>query len=401
VNPHFPDFLIIGGGVVGLALARRLKQKFSDSQITLLEKEPEVAQHASGRNSGVLHAGFYYASNSLKARLCVEGNRAMKRYCLEQDLPLNTCGKLVVTRSVEENPELEKLYQRGLDNGVRLERLTPEEAQEREPNAKSQGLALFSPDTATVNPNLVCQTLKRELLANGVQISLDTQYLFRREKKIHTNQGIYQPGFVINAAGLYADKIAQDFGFGQQYTLLPFKGIYLGYSGSDTVLQTHIYPVPDPRQPFLGVHFTKTVDGHVKIGPTAIPALWRENYQGLKNINLAETFEILWYESQLFIQNSFGFRDLALSEIRKYNPSYFAKLAKNLVKEIDTRQFKHFLKPGIRAQLLNIQSLELVQDFVIEGDQDSLHILNAVSPAFTCALSFADYICENGLIKKI
>lgn len=395
MSTRSPDFLLIGGGVVGLALAHRLKRKFEDSQITLLEKETEVAQHASGRNSGVLHAGFYYPSNSLKARLCVEGNRAMKNYCLERDLPLNSCGKLVVTHSLEEEPALEKLYQRGLANGVRLERLTAEQAQTIEPNAKSAGLALYSPDTATVNPTLVCQTLKNELLAKGVGIELGTRYLHKRKNKIHTNQGIYQPGFVINAAGLYADKIAQDFGFGKQYTLLPFKGIYLGYSGADSVIQTHIYPVPDPRQPFLGVHFTKTVDGHVKIGPTAIPALWRENYRGLKNINFAEMAEILWYESQLFVQNSFGFRDLALSEIRKYSPGHFTKLAKRLVKEIDSHQFKHFLKPGIRAQLLDTQSLELVQDFVIEGDQDSLHILNAVSPAFTCALSFADYICEN------
>lgn len=380
-----------------MALAKNIKLRWPDASIALLEKESEVAQHASGRNSGVLHAGFYYPSNSLKARLCVEGNRAMKDYCLERDLPLNSCGKLVVTHSLAEEPELEKLYQRGLANGVRLERLTAAQAQTIEPNAKSEGLALYSPDTATVNPALVCQTLKNELLAKGVQIALDTRYLFKRKNKIHTTKGIYQPGFVINAAGLYADKIARDFGFAKQYTLLPFKGIYLGYSGADSVIQTHIYPVPDPRQPFLGVHFTKTVDGHVKIGPTAIPALWRENYRGLKNINFAEMAEIVWYESQLFVQNSFGFRELALSEIRKYSPGHFAKLAKRLVKEINPHQFKHFLKPGIRAQLLNTQSLELVQDFVLEGNQDSLHILNAVSPAFTCAFSFADYICGNWL----
>lgn len=382
---------------MGLALARHLKQKYSDSRITLLEKEPEVAQHASGRNSGVLHAGFYYPSDSLKARLCVEGNRAMKQYCLEQELPLNRCGKIVVTRSHEEEPALERLYQRGLANGVRLKLLRADEVQDIEPNAKSVGKALYSPDTATVNPQSVCQRLKEELLSQGVRIELGTQYLFKRKNSIHTNQGLYEAGFVINAAGLYADKIAHDFGFGQKYTLLPFKGIYLGYGGSDSVLQTHIYPVPDPRQPFLGVHFTKTVDGHIKIGPTAIPAFWRENYRGLQNIDFSEAFEILWYESQLFIGNSFGFRELALSEIRKYNRLFFAGLAQNLVKEIDTKQFKNFLKPGIRAQLLNKQNLELVQDFVLEGDQHSLHVLNAVSPAFTCALSFANYICQTHL----
>jgi (S)-2-hydroxyglutarate dehydrogenase len=394
---RFPDFLIVGGGVVGMALARRIKQQWSDAKITVLEKEDEVAQHASGRNSGVLHAGFYYPADSLKARLCVEGNRSLRAYCQEQAIPLNECGKLVVTRSEAELPALLKLYQRGLQNGVELQLLNQSQTKALDANAKTFLQAIYSPHTATVNPQQVCQSLKTELQAQGVDFSLGNAYLYQRKNWIHTKQGIYQPRFLINAAGLYADKIAKDFGFSKKYTLLPFKGMYLGYAGNSDLIRRHIYPVPDPRQPFLGVHLTKTAEGKLKLGPTAIPAFWREHYSGLENINYREMAEILWYESQLFISNSFGFRDLARSEMRKYARSYFAHLATHLAREIAPKEFTDKLKPGIRAQLLNKQTLELVQDFVIEGDSHSLHILNAVSPAFTSALSFANYLVENWL----
>jgi L-2-hydroxyglutarate oxidase len=400
MSQRFPDFLVIGGGVVGLAIARALKQNWPEAEVTLLEKEADVGLHASGRNSGVLHAGFYYPADSLKARLCVEGNRAMKQYCQTHGLKLNACGKIVVTRSESEIPALEKLYQRGLQNGVRLQWLTAAQAREIEPNAHTCGFALYSPDTATVNPHEVCQQLRHELIQAGVALHLNTQFLYRRHHNVYTTQGLYQPGIVINAAGLYADKIAHQYGFGQHYTLLPFKGIYLGYDGDASVIRTHIYPVPDPRQPFLGVHFTKTAEGKVKIGPTAIPAFWRENYQGFDQFRWRETAEILWYESRLFLLNAFDFRQLALSEMRKYARTYFAGLARELVQEIDVQQFRQFLKPGIRAQLLDTRSLALVQDFVIEGDHKSIHILNAVSPAFTGALAFANYLCQHWIAQN-
>lgn len=385
---------------MGLALGRRLLQLFPDSHLVILEKEAEVAQHASGRNSGVLHAGFYYPTDSLKAYLCKTGNQAMKAYCRERQLPLNPCGKLVVTRSEAEIPALRQLFERGQANGVPLLWLKEEEVRDIDPNARTHGYALFSPETATVNPQAVCLSLKQELLAAGAEILLDTRYLFQRQGRVYTSRGMFEPGLVFNAAGLYADKIAQDFGFGHNYTLLPFKGIYLGSTGDTGVIQTHIYPVPDPRQPFLGVHFTKTVTGAVKIGPTAIPAFWRENYQGFKGFQLHEMAEILWYESRLFLTNAFGFRELALSEMRKYIRQHFVALAAELVHHMDPDQFKHALPPGIRAQLFDKEKLELVQDFVITGDERSVHILNAVSPAFTCALTFADYICRHWLPQK-
>lgn len=400
MTQHRPDFLIIGGGILGLSLGRRLLQLFPDSHLVILEKEAEVAQHASGRNSGVLHAGFYYPTDSLKAQLCIAGNQAMKAYCQSRQLALNPCGKLVVTRSEKEIPALRRLFERGQSHGVPLLWLSAKEAKEIDPNARTQGYALFSPETATVDPHAVCQSLKQELLTAGAKLLLNTRYLFQRRGRVYTTRGIFEPGLLFNAAGLYADKIAQDFGFGQNYTLLPFKGIYLGYEGSASVIQTHIYPVPDPRQPFLGVHFTKTAKGSVKIGPTAIPAFWRENYHGLKGMQIQEMAEILWYESRLFLSNAFGFRELALSEMRKYLRHYFAQQARDLVEDIETHQFRKFLAPGIRAQLLDKRKLELVQDFVIEGDAHSVHILNAVSPAFTCALSFADYLCTHWLPRR-
>lgn len=397
MSGHFPDLLIVGGGITGLALAWKAKQQHPELQITLLEKEHDVAQHASGRNSGVLHAGFYYSSNSLKAQLCRQGNLAWQDFCRAHNLKLNPCGKLVITRSEAELPRLQRLYQQGLANEVPLELISEAEARELEPQAQTVGQALYSPSTATVDPVQICQFLKRELQAQGVQMHFGTRYLYRRRDCIHTTQGVYQPGHLLNAAGLYADRIAADFGFGQEYTLLPFKGLYLAFDGDPQLLTRHIYPVPDPRQPFLGVHYTRTIQGQLKIGPTAIPAFWRENYVGLSRFEARELFEILWYESRLFASNRFGFRQLALQESQKYWRPYFARQARFLTRDDHSREFGSYLKPGIRAQLLDRRSLNLVRDFVVQGDERSTHVLNAVSPAFTCALAFAEYLLEHFL----
>ncbi|HQP12971.1 MAG TPA: FAD-dependent oxidoreductase, partial [Candidatus Omnitrophota bacterium] len=215
---------------------------------------------------------------------------------------------------------------------------------------------------------------------------------------IQTTQGDFTAkAALINAAGLYADKIAQDYGFGGRYTMIPFKGLYLKYTKNKTDIKISIYPVPDLRNPFLGVHFTKTADDGIKIGPTAIPAFWRENYSLKENFKAGELAEIIKYETLLFFTNSFHFRDLAFEEIHKYYRKYFISLACAMVKHIDPAGFTCHTAPGIRAQLLDKQSLSLVQDFVVEGDGSTVHILNAVSPAFTCAFPFADYIISNYL----
>ncbi len=389
------DFLIIGSGVIGLTIAATLKQKNPSYRILLIEKEADVATHASGRNSGVLHAGFYYTADSLKAKLTVAGNRAMKKYCQQKNLPVNLCGKLVVALNETELEKLHELEKRGKLNGSNVRLIDVEEAEALEPNVVTHKKALYSPDTATIDPKAVCLSLKNDLLQAGVEFRFDTRYLGRKDNVVQTSQGDFAAKRIVNCAGLYADKVAQDFGFGERYTMIPFKGLYLKYTKNKTDVRMHIYPVPNLKNPFLGVHFTKTVNGDIKIGPTAIPAFWRENYEGWGRFDAAEMLSVLGHEAVLFLRNSFGFRDLAQEEIKKYGRDYFVGLAQKMVKSIDPAGFTEFTKPGIRAQLLDKKELKLVQDFVVEGDQRSTHVLNAVSPAFTCAFPFAEFVLNN------
>lgn len=389
------DYIIIGAGIIGLTIARELKKREPGVSVCILEKESDVAAHASGRNSGVLHAGFYYSANSLKAKFTKEGNQAMRAYCKENGLAINECGKLVVAKDETELAGLTELKLRADINGVRLLWVDEQEAANIDPNAKTCRKALYSPTTASVDPVEVCQTLKRENAENGVEFHFLTKYRKHREDLLFTSSGTYKYKYLINCAGLYADSIAHDFGFGEKYTIIPFKGIYLKYTKNKTDVITNIYPVPNLKNPFLGVHYTKTVDGSIKIGPTAMPAFWRENYEGLQGFNLKEFLQIAGYELKLFMTNSFHFRRLAFEEMRKYMKSYFIGLGMSMVRKIDPKGFGHFLRPGIRAQLLNVETLELVQDFVIEGDRRSMHVLNAVSPAFTCSMPFAAYVVDH------
>ncbi|MGM8211570.1 L-2-hydroxyglutarate oxidase [Virgibacillus sp. W0430] len=394
------DYLIVGGGIIGLSIARELINRFAHASICLLEKEAHVAYHSSGRNSGVLHAGFYYTSNSLKARFTKEGNKQMTAYCVENNLPLNRCGKLVVATNEEELQGLFELKKRAETNHVEIDLLSERDVKKIDPNANTYRWALYSPTTASVDPVAVCNTLKNEIINQGVQILCNTKYKHRTETGVLTNHGKLRASYVINAAGLYADHIAKDYHFGEKYTIIPFKGIYLKYDKNKSDVTTNIYPVPNLNNPFLGVHFTKTVDGSIKIGPTATPAFWRENYKGMKNFCLQEFLTILFYESRLFRKNSFNFRSLAKEEMKKYKKSYFVNLALKMVDEVDKKGFGNFMRPGIRAQLLNKDTMELAQDFVVEGDHRSFHVLNAVSPGFTCAFPFSKYVVDQIMEKQ-
>jgi L-2-hydroxyglutarate oxidase LhgO len=390
------DYLIVGAGVVGLAVARELNQRYPSAQIIVIDKEPDVASHSSGRNSGVLHAGFYYTSDSLKAKFARDGNAAMRKYCQDNKLRINECKKVVVTQSEEELPALLELEKRGKANGVDVRLIDENELADVDPNARTHRHALYSPTTATVDPVEVNQCLKNELIKKGVRVCFGESYKARISgNTIRTSSRVIKTKRFINAAGLYADRIGKDFGYSKNYTIIPFKGIYLKYTKSDKPIRTNIYPVPNLKNPFLGVHYTITVDGTIKIGPTAIPAFWRENYNGIENFNAREMAEIMAREAQLFLMNSFGFRDLALEEIKKYNRRYFAGLAARLVKSIDVSGFRDWTRPGIRAQLLHTGTGKLAMDFVIEGDGSSIHILNAVSPAFTCSFPFSKMIVDS------
>jgi L-2-hydroxyglutarate oxidase LhgO len=396
------DYLIIGAGIIGMALARELHSRFPAADILVIEKEPDVGRHSSGRNSGVLHAGFYYTADSLKARFTRDGNRMMREYVKGRGLAINECHKVVVASDESEIEGVRELQRRGERNGVEVRIIDEQELAEIDPNAKTTRIALYSPSTATVDPVQVCRALKEDLEGIGVRFLFGQGYLKRQgDSSVLTAGGItITAGLVINAAGLYADRIARDYGFSQHYTIIPFKGIYLKYTGPVAPVRTNIYPVPNLKNPFLGVHYTITVDGTVEIGPTAIPAFWRENYAGLDNFSFGELLEIIGWESRLFLADSFGFRSLALEELKKYDRSYFTGLAVKMVKQLDTAGFSQWSKSGIRAQLLNTTTKELVQDFVVEGDDRTVHVLNAVSPAFTCSFPFAAWVVDHYILKQ-
>ena len=397
-NSITTDYLIVGAGIIGLTLARGIKTFEPSASVCVIEKETVPAWHSSGRNSGVLHAGFYYSSDSLKARFTREGNRLWREYCHEKELPMNPCGKVVVAKNELEVEGVRELKIRGDRNNIDVSIIVENELHEIDPNAQTTGIALWSPTTTTVDPAAIARRLEKELATDGVRFFYGLPYQKNlKKRKILAGGTIFSYGTFINAAGLHADRIAKDFDFAKNFTILPFKGIYLEYEREhlgDKPVRTNIYPVPNLAQPFLGVHFTIKVDGTVKIGPTAIPALWRENYQGLSRFDWQDFKEILGWESSLFLKNDFGFRDLALSEVKKYSREYMAKQARVLVKSLDFSRFTRWGKPGIRAQLLNTQTRKLVSDFHVEGDQESIHILNAVSPAFTASIPFARWILE-------
>ena len=389
------DFLVIGGGVIGLSIARELRRRRTDARVLLIEKEPSCGAHASGRNSGVLHAGFYYSPDSLKAKFTRLGNERLTAYCEEKRIPLNKCGKLVVAKDAADLPSLDELFRRGQINGIELQALTEEEAKSIEPRVKTYQRALFSPRTSTVSPLQVVNAMQQDALHEGIQVQCGTAYRRRDGGKVRTNQDSIEAGYVINAAGLYADKIAMDYGFSEKYRILPFKGLYLYSDEPPGAIRTNIYPVPDLRNPFLGVHFTITADGKTKIGPTAIPALWRENYEGLGNVNFREFVEVASRGLGLLTGAGFDFRRLAMEEIAKYSRSKMVSLASVLAEGVAERNYQTWGRPGIRAQLLDITKKKLEMDFVLEGDNRSMHVLNAVPPAFTCSLPFASYVCDH------
>jgi L-2-hydroxyglutarate oxidase LhgO len=388
------DFLVIGGGIIGISVARELKRRYSDSTVTLIEKEPGFARHASGRNSGVLHAGFYYTADSLKARFTRDGNAELTEYCESRRIPLNRCGKLVVAQSEAEHPLLDELLQRGRANNVSLQDIDERTAREIEPRAVTCGRAIFSPTTSSVDPMAVVRNMEADAHSEGVEIHYGARYLDRTSDGVRTTGGTYRAGYVVNAAGLYADQVARGFGFSEHYRILPFKGLYLYSEEPPGSIRTNIYPVPDLRNPFLGVHFTVTTDGHVKIGPTAIPAFWREQYSGWDNFQPAECADIVLRQTGLLVSSGFGFVRLAWEELRKYSRTRMVALAAALARGVQRKDYQRWGKPGIRAQLLNTRNRKLEMDFVFEGDKRSFHILNAVSPGFTCCLPFSRFVCD-------
>lgn len=387
------DLLVIGAGVVGLSAARAFQRRHTGARVVVLDKEPQLSAHASGRNSGVLHAGFYYASDSLKARFCREGNLGWRAFCAEHGVDVRACGKLVVASDEAELPALEALYRRGLGNGVRLEMLSEAQAREIEPRVKTRQRALYSPDTAVLDPRAAMAALARDSERLGVEIRLGEAARSREGGAVQTTVGRYLPARLLNCAGLHADRVARAFGAGEGYRLVPFRGSYLRSGPGAPALRTCIYPVPDPEMPFLGVHLTVRPDGGLKVGPTAMPARWREDYGGLSGISARDIAEQIAAQASL-LSRSPSFRRHARREIALLSRAQLVRAASLLADGLSVEHFPERLAPGIRAQLVRRDTSELVSDFVIEAAGSSLHVLNAVSPALTCALPFAEHITD-------
>lgn len=391
---HETEILIVGAGIVGLTLARELLEHGADN-ILIIEKEPVLGLHASGRNSGVLHAGIYYPPNTLKAQLCLKGNLLLQEYCIQKKLPLIKTGKVIVARDESEISTLLQLYDRAKQNGAQVEMIDEVQLATIEPNAKTVQQALYSHNTAIVDNKSILQALKEDLLqSKRVHFLFDTKLQsVINEFTVDTTKGNIRFKRLINTAGAHADTIAHLFDVGKDYYLIPFKGIYRKLIPQKShLVNGNIYPIPNLGNPFLGVHFTKNVHGDAYVGPTAIPAFGRENYGIVRGID-RECFKIAFNELKLYFSNA-EFRKVALSEPKKYVPSYFFRDAKKLVKELQANWLMSTTKVGIRPQLVSLRDKKLMMDFLVVKEKHTLHVLNAISPAFTSSMAFAKYIVK-------
>lgn len=393
--PDRAEILIVGAGIVGLTLARELALRGAGG-IVIIDKEPEIGLHASGRNSGVLHAGIYYPADSMKARSCVRGNRLMRSYCLEKGLTVLETGKVVVARDEAELPVLDTLFERAVANGAKVEMIDQQQIEKIEPNARTVEKALFSHYTAMVDPRAVLQSIRDDLTESGkVTIVMNCAFNgLKGSTAAVTSKGEIRFRRFVNAAGAFCDRVAHAFGIGRHYRMVPFKGIYWRLKQNlPYTVNGNIYPVPDIRNPFLGVHFTRNLHGDVYLGPTAIPAFGRENYGLLSGID-REGIPIALTDAVLFSVNP-KFRTVALTEPRKYLKHFFFRDAKQLVKRLRYDDIEPSPKVGIRAQLVDWVAKELVMDFHVEADGDAVHILNPVSPAFTSSMYLARMMADD------
>lgn len=389
------DVAIVGAGIVGLALADAWQERNPHDRVVIFDKEQHLGAHASGRNSGVLHAGFYYAPDSLKAQLTRDGSRMLREFCAEHGVVVKNVGKVVVTRSDDELPALDELLRRGRANGVDVESIDESQLRALEPLARTSTRALWSPTTGVADPSAVLDALAARVRERGGEIRLGEHVSAAGAGWLRTDNATHAVGHLINAAGLYADTVAHWFGVGENYRMMPFKGLYLYGNWAPFHLQRHVYPVPDSRNPFLGVHLTVTVDGRAKIGPTAIPSLWREDYGGVTGFSLAELRDITAIYPHFLSSPHHDALGLVRSELPKYSRRHLAEQAARLVPSVRAADFRVKGRPGVRAQLFDIRSKRLEMDFVVEYADHSTHVLNAVSPAWTSALAVAAQVVDN------
>ena len=389
------DLVTVGGGIVALAIADAWLTRNPKSSVLVLEKESEIAFHSSGRNSGVLHAGFYYAPDTIKAKLTRVGNEKLREFCYERKVPIVEAGKVVVTKNEAEIPALEKLYLNGITNGCSLELVDEKQLAEIEPLAKTHLKALWSPLTAVSSPVGVTQSLADRVVEKGGEIRLSAAATKAGPGWVEVNgTERISAGHVLNAAGLYADRVAHWFGVGLDYKMMPFKGLYWYGNWEKGRMKRHVYPVPDARNPFLGVHTTVTVDGLTKLGPTAIPAFWREEYGDFSSFNFGEMAEIFALFPKFLFSKHHNVPGLVKSEFPKYIRRFLVEQVQEMVPSISPKDFKTKGRPGVRAQLLHVPTSRLEMDFVVHSGEKSTHVLNAVSPAWTSSLAVGEYVVE-------
>lgn len=389
------DVAIIGGGIVGLAAALALTERAPGLRLAVLEKEDRLATHQSSHNSGVIHAGLYYAPGSEKARLCVEGLKLMFVFCDRHGIRYSRCGKVVVATSPDEVPRLERLYERGMANGVEgLVRIGPERLRELEPHAT--GLkALYSPVTAVVDFGRVAMTMANLLEERGTAIlthgCLEAIDQAHDGLVLRTARGPVRARTLINCAGLYADQVARLMGVRTGMQIIPFRGEYYHLRpGREHLVRGLIYPVPDPAFPFLGIHFTRTIHGVVEAGPNAVLALAREGYS-YRHIRLGEVAWMLAYSG--FWRMVARYWRVGLSEVyRSLRKTGFVRALRRLVPEISPDDIVPG-HTGVRAQAVERDGA-LVDDFRIVQTPNAIHVLNAPSPAATASLAIGRHIAD-------
>ncbi|MEO6003694.1 MAG: L-2-hydroxyglutarate oxidase [Opitutus sp.] len=382
--------IVIGGGVVGLAVAREVLRTWPGFQVTLLEKESAVGRHQSSHNSGVLHAGLYYKPGSLKARLAVSGIRLMTAFCEQHRIPHEICGKVVVATTEAEVPLLQTLWERGTANGLRdLRRLSPEQLKEVEPHVAGKA-AIHVPEEGIVDYPAVCAALQREIEGAGGAVKLSSRVTAIREHErewtIETTSGAYPADYFINCAGLFSDRIAALAGVKREVRIVPFRGEYfLLKPSAQRLVRNLVYPVPNPQFPFLGVHFTRMIHGGVEAGPNAVLALAREGYSWSK-VSARDTADALGFPGLWrFLRRH---PQLCWDEVlNSASKTRACRMLQKLVPELAPDD----LMPGgagVRAQAMQNDGT-LIQDFWIERRPRALHVLNAPSPAATASLAIA------------
>ncbi len=387
------DVAVIGGGIIGLAIAQTLAQSQRVSSLIVLEKEPHLAAHQTGHNSGVIHSGLYYKPGSRKAQLCVTGRQALYQFCQEQQVPYEQCGKVVVATCAEELPALERLAQRGLANGLLgIRWLQAAELPEYEPYV--QGIAgLYVPETGIVDFWQVAQAYARVVCEHGGVIQTSTMVTGCREDAhglwLTTTRGDVRCRLVVNCAGLYADRVAQLCGVSPKVRIIPFRGEYYTLiKARCSLVRNLIYPVPDPRFPFLGVHFTRMIGGGVEAGPNAVLAFKREGYRHW-DVSLRDILDIVLYHG--FWRLSRRHWRMGVGEMyRSLSKRAFVRELQRLIPDVSQADVQRG-GAGVRAQALGRDGA-LVDDFAIMQVGRMVHVLNTPSPAATASLSIGQYV---------